>query len=77
MFEILHFCMSLSGIQHDYLPAHVLPRYPAGHVHVNLLTPSLHCPLFLHGLLAHSLTSIIKQKWEEIWKKVKNIVYLS
>ena len=53
------------------LPAQVLPMYPAGQVHVNLLTPSLHCPPFLHGLLAHSLTSLIKQR--EMGRALKKI----
>ena len=36
----------------------VVPVHPAAHVQVNSLRPFVHCALFLHGLLAHSLTSV-------------------
>ena len=66
--ELVDPVFALSAIFIDYLPAHVLPMYPAGQVHVNLLTPSLHCPPFWHGLLAHSLTSIIKKNGKKFGK---------
>ena len=53
-----------------YLPVwQIVPEYPAGQKHWNLLTWFAQVPPFTHGLLAHSSISV---KEEEIRKQIRD-----